>query len=765
MARYRTTIVSNAMNLLISLVFAASLGSQGLDQKVSAEVRAAPAPEALESLSRQIGIPLQGMQSVKKDFLVIRVKDVPASELLKRIASTLNASWEKTDTGYRLLRSPQDVRAEEQKEYLLSLERVKKALERIGGDLKKEKPLTPESAQLLAERLYGAYETQRTGTPNMTAWQMISNLQNSTPAYRLINEISLSIPAETFASVPRGKRIVFASQPTRMQRRMPLDISQAIARFWKDQAIWAKAQKAVKDRRGGENYYYFENTSDPSNSKIGKILLSVTHSPAGNYHSCRITVADQKGRSIASANSSLSAEPNIYFPDQSKPPATNEESIQFKGASKEMADELAKVYAVAMAGRGTLPQMQLPDELKQLILNPEKHEPLSFIATDTLLEVSRIKNKNLVACPDDSMIYAAFAVQNPKPTAVMAMLKSFGTETVEEDKWIILRPSFQQYARQNRTSRSALGDFLRRAVKDGRFSLENRAQFAYNSDQEEQSVLPMFCAILLGFSEEGVMGNDWSSLRLYGSLTTNQRQLAKSGQPIPFSALMPSQIEILRHATFDAEYAHISQQFDEQDTAEFANEDGITLGGGLFSEITEILPNGFTGRELLEVNDETTAKLFAKPLPADGQPSYFGEHSFDEEGLAFELFQAEKPELFPWRNQGSYRAPTFGEFRSGTERRVNMKIQLNKRAAFEQTLTDKTYTSNYVPLAKLPADVKKRIEEAQVRYREQYKDYKPPQTTGGGGGNPSTTTSDEPPLVLPICGEHIRFAADFAVSV
>ncbi len=76
---------------------------------VTLEMRAKPFSRPLPELSKAIGTTLLDSPQTAKDVLLIKVKDVPAAELLDHIASTLNATWKQEGASLRLVRTTEQI--------------------------------------------------------------------------------------------------------------------------------------------------------------------------------------------------------------------------------------------------------------------------------------------------------------------------------------------------------------------------------------------------------------------------------------------------------------------------------------------------------------------------------------------------------------------------------------------------------------------------------------------------------------------------------
>ena len=722
------------MTIVFTLALAASLAAQDLDRKVSAEVRAADAPTAIAELSRQIGIPLEAMQSMKRDFLVIRVSNVPASELMKRIASTLHAGWEKTSTGYRLLRTEAMKREEAAKEFAARVAAVQKSIDKLAAQRKEDGSINQQQADLTAERLYNQYDARTGGPLTGTSWATIQKLQAGAPGNRLLSQVLLQFRAEDLVT-PKDTRIVYSTNPTRMQRRMPANLQPLIQAFVKEQAIWAKALQRARSRRGNVGFY-LDNATDPTDRKIGKVLLSVSSLTDNNIH-VNLIISDDRGRQLGRAFEMLTGDYRAYSESLklAEEAGKSEESMQFKGLSAEVADKFAE-WTQRRDSQGMPLKFTISRELREALLHPEKHEPLSLMATDTLFEIGRIKGLNLIANPPDELAMGYFyRPQSMKPTAFLTLMNGIGLITVSIDNgWLNLAPTWSSYARADRTDRSALNAYLNTGAKEGRLSLDNRARFAFNSGRTREESISVFYAVFLGLIPEGnEYGGNWNALRLLGSMNARQRQQAKISEPISFRTLTPAQIRIIDHLVFQQPYANIEVSYQPED---FANGEDEVIWGRLEQEPTEALPNGFTGQEELNANDVFEPKFFGRPDMVDGMNNYWGEGTYDENSLANELFQKERPEFFPWRNDRNFAQPHVTKFRIGNERRVTFRIEFNRRASLSMSLNDRFYNSEAMPIDKFPADLKKRIETILAQIREAYKNQKVPDWNPGGGAAP-----------------------------
>ncbi|GEM_PF-6272984 len=83
-----------------------------LAQEVSFDAPAMPLARLLPALGKASGVDLVAAPNVAKDVALVRVKDRPWNEILKRLAEKDGAEVEATKTGYRIVRTPTSERRE-----------------------------------------------------------------------------------------------------------------------------------------------------------------------------------------------------------------------------------------------------------------------------------------------------------------------------------------------------------------------------------------------------------------------------------------------------------------------------------------------------------------------------------------------------------------------------------------------------------------------------------------------------------------------------
>ena len=115
----------------------------------------------------------------------------------------------------------------------------------------------------------------------------------------------------------------------------------------------------------------------------------------------------------------------------------------------------------------------------------------------------------------------------------------------------------------------------------------------------------------------------------------------------------------------------------------------------------------------------------------DSTSWYSAGQAYGADSIAYELFENERPEFFPWRQQEQGNSVQFRTIRLGTRTQLNFKFAFTPTLSMTQSLEDKNVTTEDVPYAQAPESFRKKVEEALVNLRKQYKDMKPEQFSGG----------------------------------
>ncbi|MFN7017074.1 MAG: hypothetical protein ACK4P5_07925 [Fimbriimonadales bacterium] len=157
-----------------------------LQGRITVWLKMEPLREALRTVSRQVGVPLQGVDSIAQEKVCIFVEKRPAHEILEQLAQLLRYEWHKAPDGGYILRVPDNTRLEEkQAQNQLRAQRLQ-ALREVQRLAREIAQMTPEQRVQEAKRL-----AQRRQELNHTEQVRLQILEKFIPT-ATIEDIDLS---------------------------------------------------------------------------------------------------------------------------------------------------------------------------------------------------------------------------------------------------------------------------------------------------------------------------------------------------------------------------------------------------------------------------------------------------------------------------------------------------------------------------------------------------------------------------------------------
>jgi hypothetical protein len=703
--------------LLSVVLLVAPADSADLSKPVSLSLPAMSVERSLAELSTKAGVPLVAAAPVRQEILILRLVKLPLCVAMDKIASATAAEWQKTPAGFQLVRTPEGVRKLQEQERAAEIERVRAALGKLSAI--SDQPWNDEKAKGLAN---GLESLQRSYNPQHVPdgfWLRYEGALRQAPAGRAVRRMLPLLDPVELATLPVGERVVFSTQPTRVQRPLKGDPGPVLESFYREQSIWASALERVPSESGNDAGITLISDADRSalSARPSKILVAATRyaSDAGIALEAMIVASDGKIVGQSSVALTESAPPSAVA---STEPMPGETAIA-------LSDD-----AAAMAARVLGTPATLTDEARRLIVNPEKSDPLSLYASQMISMASEGRHESLVACIPDSEMWTLASLARDrglKPAALLNGLRNAGQVAIDEkDGVLTLSPRHPLEASANRLDRAALGKLLRACAANGRADVESLASFAWQVPNEESGQLGTVLATAYFGQRGSETMNDWKALRLYGSLSPMQRRSLQSG-PLELRALSPQQTELVRSMVFggssDLNYepADPSPGLSEKEQMAFEeaqSDASARFAEGIFHEATEALPTGLDLRGTLTMSDSTKASLFVSGR--DGTESFEGEPMTAEEA-AMTLFAQQRRELFPFSGNRIAEG-----FRTGSRRQIEIRLKLAPTLVQSVALEDQSpATGAAVSMAQLPQDVRRDIEAALNAIQQQFKDAKP----------------------------------------
>jgi|GEM_PF-1335298 len=706
------------------------------DPKINITIPATTVTKALQALGEASHIGLAASVQTGSDVITMKLSDVPLSEVMRKVADTLDATWRQEGDTYRLVRTADQQRAEKNEEFQDQVNKIKKSLKKRADELTKSPNWNPALAEQLATKVKALIKTFNPRQMNSSFYQQASQLSQQAPIGRAVTKIVMMMPPEDLASIEPGYRVVWSTNPTATQRPMPNGVSQIVEDFISAQATWQDAvskYNVTAPTFNGATYWvgdFGDFQGNQNSGKIEVILLSAQKWSRESGLNLELNAYDAKGKRVAQGQVTLG---NAYE-DQAEILEMTKEAKPLPGEPlvnlPTEASEILK-YRMRQGRPGSKAADELPSALVQKLLHPEKTDPLAILITPELFQVADIKKVNLIASLPDTSFFGPMSMMMQKNTSVpvdtlLKRLKYFSTQFEIKDGWMVIKPLAPLDSRESRVDRKELGQYLRRIATGQPLTIDESAAFALILPEQDHNYLPSQLASMFETSSHQYL--DQNALKFYG-LTTAEQRRAMAERGVPFESLNEKQLEIVNKLV----YGNNNQlQYAPQEQNGYDPESFDLFYNGLMHEATESLPNGIPPKGLckLQIDSSNVIKTGEISTPNYTMPG----RTYDANTLAWQKYGQEHPEFFPWMNDENQKID-FGSLQFGKRTLIIFTFQFTKALSTSLSLEDSS-TANFrkVTLSDLPDDFKKQFDQAYSDYQKSYANAKPGQFNGNQKG-------------------------------
>ncbi len=729
-----------------SFIFAAAISSccisaaQDTSTHVTYFTRASRASQVLKELGKLAKVDLQASPQNQNDVLVISVKDLPLKDVMTRIALATSGDWKQEGSTYRLVASTIIRKQEDREESAKRTAKVRKA---INSRLTEEKKALDEAAkaELATKKGNKADTTAKKKTADEIAADAIEAFgQRGTPEESAITALLADIDPSVLAQIDEGDRIVFSTDPTRMQRSLGGGATEIINNLIQrhDSNVGDK-KPDLNDALGGMTEQQADMVRQmmrrQNTGKIGavaKALLIASNASSGSFLNSdtlgiELRLYDAKGKVVFTSTSNLqfdddnvmqkvmaaaatAAAARLGTPTN-KPEVDNSKKtpIEYSADSKALQESVKGM----MVGKWTV---QLKRELRQKLFLPNLYDPLSFGETDQVLSYAKYVGKPLVANIPDSASEGIQPFGDGNSTTVESfaedLKKAVKMQIVQDEAFTVLKPAFPVRARAERLDRLALAALLQATQEKGIPTLDDLANYAAVSPNPMAGGVGSLYLFL--FVPGGMpMGFDgmqsWDMLKFYSQLTPDARASLLNGGKIPLGALSGLQRTAVERMIYGAG-AQLSIEDPQKKPSEDVPAWMSMMGGGSSAEDyrgepTEVVPNGLPGTGYLEMKG--TSEPFAAPMPTGDTSTMamLGVLGPDELAL-FKMLRTS-----PGAEQLSGMFPKFPQLRVGERSVMKFSFHLAPLVSIQQTLKDNRLGKDAALYSEdgLPADLQKRV--------------------------------------------------------
>jgi hypothetical protein len=684
----------------------------------------------VQEIAAQAGLTLNTTDDARKHYLVVSVTDVDVEQLLDRIAKATSSKWAEQN-GSRALVPDEGLRKAQQDEKTAKrIAEFKEAQAKFKERLE-QKPMVDE-------------ETGETYT-----------IEFESPGEKALMQLAQLINPNEIARLGDDGRLVFSTNPNRMQRPMPnRQALQILNGLVADHNKWAAEQIKMQEEQGQEMvgdadwaaYMALFGGDDKPKMFEGapaKALLVVEMEgtffgfPSG-APSVELKVYDQKGVAVIHSElqmgggwmeeaESVEYDENGEVMGDGKEVITEEQQQKILPEDRvivKFSEKSKQLMALESMDEASL---EFPPGLLTLLRDPEANDPLGFHHTDTLLSIAEAKKLDVVANLADTDMFESFSMgASESGMSVGQAYEALQADSVVENKdgWLLVSPTDPIKARDLRQDRTALKRFVSSVEREGEASLDNVAEFALASPSPMQNGTSM--VYLLAFAPQtfqGIFGEtmDWPMLRFYGSLGAQHRTALRQGGRVQFSSLTTQARTILTNMAFSssAKIKSAAKMKEQSQLPGFMQMFGGFMGGMMggardyTEEPTEVMPGGLPGAGAIEMT------LASEPIarPEGSKTMFFlafGALGADELAM-FELMR-ESPEA----EEAAQFFPAPGKVRLGVRDRMGFTFWLSPEAGLTKTLLDDRVPKDaqVVEFTNLPADFKALIEARKKAIKE-----------------------------------------------
>jgi len=701
-------------SLGLALAYLPTLGQDSQPQTVTLKCPAGPLSKVIPALAKATGLRMSVDGPIARSIVQISVKEADPQVVMAKIAAVSSGRWEKSDDGYRLVLDSDQARDDLRNEQKLRAEAIKASIDRL------QKQVSGSSIGAITNTVHEMTMDSRGGSAPITV--SMGNPNSSTT--KAIAQILQMIGPSTLSQIMPDSRVVFAMPATRAQRALPNAVTQIVNTLIAE----------LPQREGPAPV-------------AAKVQLVVSRQLMGDMLMVELRIGDPGGRTLIRDMTSIHSGLPEPVSDIKLKNGTN------KVAISDTAKDLAKVFAIASAVRtgggmttivsavvvsgspaGGGPVVAPPvaenetpqpsENGKEVLLNPDKYEPLSFLPGEALQAVADADDINMIACiPDSALIPAATALNNGSMTAqkVVAVLGDWHMAAEIKDGYLTVHPSKPATARASRLDRAAIANALRLVVSQGYLTLDQKANyvnaqpFASTEDNFEIRMLSSVNPGLGGTMQSELFSGERKMLKFYAQLNPGQRQALFSGRGVLVGSLMP----VPKNLVYDMAY---NSMFGLNVERPGDNGPRRSMSGDMGSDPTEILSNG--------VPDQATITVQSKMIDLVYGVTKSGGRVGVSPGAFSMVFSGDPSTgLTPTATNA---ANQYSKYQLGKQTQLTFRFQLTPVVNFTRTLADDKFDlrSKLLSYSELPDWFRKQADDTQQRI-DQMKDRI---VIGGQGG-------------------------------
>lgn len=633
----------------------------------------------LADLSGKLKRKLTCTKEVRDDVLVVSARRANTDQLLERMASALEATWQKEPDRWTLDRTAAQRMSRLDRDAKETIEWVKRSWD-------SSKPVFPPAlTRAQAVQIAKEMMAVEAGNPRPNGFEA------RLPHVRAKDLLQRSVPPATISNVPLGERTVFSSHPNRMQRPFPATVQPIIDEL-NDQLGMLERALASQPRWESQSanlwpFYW----ADRRGNKIAKALVAVYRD--GQSVTLEAKLLDSRGVEFPHNQGGqgqltridLHVVPNVTLPST---------EIRLGQESSEWVRLGSNAYGVFDFNGSSLPK---------LVRNASRRDPLSLVFTEGVRSLSRAWNAPVILAPVDGSMWdlhvssrlGKFTVRSFEQT-----LRMGGMAMRNMGGWMVSvqpRPASIPF---ERTDRKATEEFAARHDREGRATLESCSALIARQPPGSWYLLARLVArVGPGI---GISSQSEPLLRLYAAANAAERRALLSGRTLRAGELATAARHVLNKEVY-------GRLWNREIMAFIARTEDGSATPGYRDDITEMLPSGVPNNLPIKLTFDDGNEFWTKR--ADGLTT-----SQAANGIAGTLYEA--------RQQGTENKL---RFRPVARREYDLQIQLGSTFSRHILFNEFQPTAQgWLAFSGLPAEVRANVEELARQRRDEGKGGKPP---------------------------------------
>jgi hypothetical protein len=469
-----------------------------LQQRVSYDKPGQTLKSVLHDLSAQTNLNLYAAPPLDAEIVLVAVQEMPLKELMEHLAYVVDGEWiAESERQYRLARTPKVIKARTQQDREQALADLREMLASEKFRRYTE-PLTREEVIERTERIRKQLREIATEEREYESlWRFHNNLRAQEwepldPQRRLLCRILQQIDLQALVDIPLWERRVFSNMSGRYLLPLRMNLAPLLQQWQAERETFDSVltsphhQFTESDKEAMDLFWWRAEIPDaqspPEKRAPTKVYLEAHRVDAETPFLFTLYLADDKGILLASTEyppDSVWEGEEQWYKQQIREDATLAKLVEWREETRQWL----KAWGI-LHSRGEV--RPFPE-----LLDPAKHEPLQFVASDALRSYARHRELALVALLDDRMLFWGISSSdNPLPLARVMTSRHRLHMSVEGDV-LRVKPRLSSMYWNRRESREAMSRWIQRIVERGYITLEDAFDVAHHRTLVQRYMLAL----------------------------------------------------------------------------------------------------------------------------------------------------------------------------------------------------------------------------------------------------------------------------------